>query len=85
MDLENKNQDFLFETKKECEMRQDLKDEYDVQRNLNLLKSTILGKSFNEVENENKFINHNESDIEEDEKEKEEDNNKNNDNNNDTY
>ena len=33
-----------------------------------------MGKSDNEIENENKLINHNESDIEEDEKESNEDN-----------
>ena len=90
MDLQNGNQEFLLETRKECEIREDLKNEYDLQRALNLLKSSIMGKSDNEVENENKLINHNESDIEEDEKENEENNNENkNENNNkdndDTY
>ena len=75
MDLQHVNEEYLFETKKESEMKQNLQDEYDHQRNLNLLNSIILGKSDNEVENENKLINHNKSDIEEDEKEDDNDNN----------
>ena len=75
MDLQHINEEYLFETKKESEMKQNLQDEYDHQRNLNLLNSIILGKSDNEVENENKLINHNKSDIEEDEKEDDNDNN----------
>ena len=79
INLENMNEEFLFDTNKEiC----DLKNKYDYQRNLNLLNSIILGKSDNEVENENKLINNNESDIEEDEKDNEEDNNDNNNSNN---
>ena len=62
--LEKKN-DFIFETQKENEIRQNLKDEYDHQRNLILLNSIIMGKSDNDVENENELINHIESDIEE--------------------
>ena len=75
MDLQHVNEEYLFETKKESEMKQNLQDEYDHQRNLILLNSIILGKSDNEVENENKLINHNKSDIEEDEKEDDNDNN----------
>ena len=75
MDLQHINEEYLFETKKESEMKQNLQDEYDHQRNLNLLNSIILGKSDNEVENENKLINHNKSDIEEEEKEDDNDNN----------
>ena len=75
IDLGNVNEEYLFQSKKENEIKQNLQDEYDHQRNLNLLNSIILGKSDNEVENENKLINHNKSDIEEDEKENDEDNN----------
>jgi len=74
MNLEKINE-ILFETKKENEIKQNLKDEYDHQRYLNLLNSLIIGKDDNDVENENKLINHNESDIEEDDKDNEEDNN----------
>ena len=69
IDLSNEENYFFLESKKEDE----LKEEYDHQRNLNMLNSTLMGKSENEVENENKLINHNISDIEEDEKETEED------------
>ena len=58
---------------KKSKKEDELKEEYDHQRNLNMLNSTLMGKSENEVENENKLINHNISDIEEDEKETEED------------
>ena len=75
INLENINEEFFFETKKEDEIKQNLKDEYDHQRQLNLLSSFMAGKPDNEVENENKLINHNESDIEEDEKDNEDDNN----------
>ena len=71
--LYNKNNDFFLETKKENEMRKELEEEYDHQRYLNLLSSTIKGKSENEIETENKLINHNVSDIDEDDKENEED------------
>ena len=64
INLEKINE-FIFETQKENEIRQNLKDEYDQHRNLNLLNSIIMGKSDNDVENENELINHNESDIEE--------------------
>ena len=74
MNLEKINE-ILFETKKENEIKQNLKDEYDHQRYLNLLNSLIIGKDDNDVENENKLINHNESNIEEDDKDNEEDNN----------
>ena len=73
LNLENMNEEFLFETNKKIEMKQNSKDEYDLQRNMNLLNSLIVGKDDNEVENENKLINYNESDIEENEKENEED------------
>ena len=69
IDLCNGENYFFLETKKEDE----LKEQYDFHRNLNLLNSTFMGKSENEIENENKLINHNVSDIEEDEKETEED------------
>ena len=74
INLDNQNQEVFFDTNKEIEKRQKLRDEYDYQRNMSLMKSIIIGKSDNEVENENKLINHNESEIEEDEKENEEDN-----------
>ena len=65
---------FFLETKKEDELKQELKEEYDQQRNMNLLNSILMGKSENEIEKENKLINHNVSDVEEeDEKENEED------------
>ena len=54
-------------------MNQELKEEYDYLRNLNMLNSTMKGKSENEIEMENKLINHNISDIEENDKESEED------------
>ena len=54
-------------------MRQEFEEEYDQQRNLILLSSTLKGKSENEIETENKLINHNISDIEENDKENEED------------
>ena len=73
IELYNKNNDFFLETKKENEMRKELEEEYDHQRYLNLLSSTIKGKSENEIETENKLINHNVSDIDEDDKENEED------------
>jgi hypothetical protein len=69
IDLCNGENYFFLETKKEDE----LKEQYDFHRNLNLLNSTFMGKSENEIENENKLINNNVSDIEEDEKETEED------------
>ena len=64
---------FFLKQKKENEMRKELEEEYDHQRYLNLLSSTIKGKSENEIETENKLINHNVSDIDEDDKENEED------------
>ena len=67
-------EDVMLMTRKENEMKKVLRDEYNSQRVMNLLNSFILGKSDNEIENENKLINHNESDIEEDEKESNEDN-----------
>ena len=73
IELYNKNNDFFLETKKENEMRKELEEEYDHQRYLNLLSSTIKGKSENEIETENKLINHNVSDIDEDDKENKED------------
>ena len=72
IDLGNYENNFFLETKKENDIKQELKEEYDHQRNLNLLNSLIIGKSENEIENENKLINHNVSDVEE-EKENEED------------
>ena len=75
LNLEHNNKEYFFESKKESQMQQNLKDEYDYQRNLSLLNSIMIGKSDMEVEVENKLINHNESDIEEDEKENDEDNN----------
>ena len=66
INLDNhKNEEFLIETQKEIEMIQNLKEEYDHHRNMNLLNSFIIGKSDKEVENENKLLNSNESDIEE--------------------
>ena len=74
IDLSNRENYFFLETKKEDELKQELKEEYDQQRNLNLLKSFLIGKSENEIEKENKLINHNVSDVEEeDDKENEED------------
>ena len=75
INLEHNNKEYFFESKKESQIQQNLKDEYDYQRNLSLLNSIMIGKSDMEVEVENKLINHNESDIEEDEKENDEDNN----------
>ena len=72
--LDNREADILLMTRKENEKNKDLRDEYNHHRHMNLLNSIILGKSDNEIENENKLINHNESDIEEDEKESNEDN-----------
>ena len=72
IDLGNYENNFFLETKKENDIKQELQEEYDHQRNLNLLNSLITGKSENEIENENKLINHNVSDVEE-EKENEED------------
>ena len=80
IDLSNENNYFFLETRKEDQMNQELKEEYDYLRNLNMLNSTMKGKSENEIEMENKLINHNISDIEENDKESEEDigdNNKN--------
>ena len=71
INLENLNEEIFFETKKEDEMKQNLKDEYDRHRCMNLLNSFMIGKPDNEVEDENKLINHNESDIEDDEKDNE--------------
>ena len=74
IELNNEQNYFFLETKKENEMTQELKEEYDHQRNLNLLNSIIIGKTENEIENENKLMDHNISDIEEeDDKENEED------------
>ena len=78
INLYNNENNFFLETKKENEIKQKSKEEYDHQRNLNLLNSIIMGKSENEIENENKLINHNISDIEEDDKENDEENNGNN-------
>ena len=80
IDLSNENNYFFLETRKEDQMNQELKEEYDYLRNLNMLNSTMKGKSENEIEIENKLMNHNISDIEENDKESEEDigdNNKN--------
>ena len=74
INLYNREEDVMLMTRKENEMKKVLRDEYNSQRVMNLLNSFILGKSDNEIENENKLINHNESDIEEDEKEHNEDN-----------
>lgn len=74
INLDNREEDVMLMTRKENEKKKDLRDEYNSQRVLNLLNSIIMGKSDNEIENENKLINHNESDIEEDEKESNEDN-----------
>ena len=82
IDLSNQGNYFFLETKKEDKMNQELKEEYDYQRNLNILNSTIKGKSENEIEIENKLMNLNVSDIKEDDKENEEDNGDNNSNNN---
>jgi len=73
INLDNREEDILLMTRKENEKKKDLRDEYNSQRVMNLLNSIIMGKSDNEIENENKLINHNESDIEEDEKENNED------------
>ena len=73
IDLSNENNYFFLETRKEDQMNQELKEEYDYLRNLNMLNSTMKGKSENEIEMENKLINHNISDIEENDKESEED------------
>ena len=73
IDLSNENNYFFLETRKEDQMNQELKEEYDYLRNLNMLNSTMKGKSENEIETENKLINHNISDIEENDKESEED------------
>ena len=73
IDLSNDEINFLLETQKENMIKQELKEEYDFQRNLNLFNSIILGKNENEVEDENKLINHNISDIEEDDKENDND------------
>ena len=54
-------------------MNQEIKEEYDHQRSLSLLKSHILGKPENEIENENYLINQNISDIEENDGQNEED------------
>ena len=72
-ELELKENIFFLETKKEDEIRQEFEEEYDKQRTLILLSSTLKGKSENEVEAENKLINHNISDIEENDNENEED------------
>lgn len=72
--LDNREEDIMLMTRKENEEKQNLRDEYNHHRHMNLLYSIALGKSDNEIENENKLINHNESDIEEDEKENNEDN-----------
>ena len=80
IDLSNQGNYFFLETKKEDKMNQELKEEYDYQRNLNILNSTIKGKSENEIEIENKLMNLNVSDIKEDDKENEEDNGDNNNN-----
>ena len=73
IDLSNENNYFFLETRKEDQMNQELKEEYDYLRNLNMLNSTMKGKSENEIEIENKLMNHNVSDIEENDKESEED------------
>ena len=73
IDLSNDEINFLLETQKENMIKQELKEEYDFQRNLNLFNSIILGKNENESEDENKLINHNISDIEEDDKENDND------------
>ena len=73
IDLSNENNYFFLETRKEDQMNQELKEEYDYLRNLNMLNSTMKGKSENEIEIENKLMNHNVSDIEEEDKESEED------------
>ena len=65
IDLSNKDNTFFIETKKENEIKQEFKEEYDIQRNLNLLNSVLSGINENEIENENRLINHNISDIEE--------------------
>ena len=75
INLENMDEELFLKTKKIDENRQNLKDEYDHQRNMNLMKSIIMGKSDNEIENENKLINHNESGIEEEENDDENDTN----------
>ena len=82
IDLSNENNYFFLETRKEDQMNQELKEEYDYLRNLNMLNSTMKGKSENEIEIENKLMNHNISDIEENDKESEEDIGDNNNNNN---
>ena len=73
IDLSNSDYTFLLETKKENELNQEIKEEYDHQRSLSLLKSHILGKPENEIENENYLINQNISDIEENDGQNEED------------
>ena len=73
LELYNKENIFFLETKKENEIREELEAEYDQQRNLVLLSSTLKGKPDNEIEKENKLINHNISDIDETDKENEED------------
>ena len=75
INLENMDEELFLKTKKIDENRQNLKDEYDHQRNMNLMKSIIMGKSDNEIENENKLINHNESGIEEEENDDDNDTN----------
>ena len=82
IDLSNENNYFFLETRKEDQMNQELKEEYDYLRNLNMLNSTMKGKSENEIEIENKLMNHNVSDIEEEDKESEEDIGDNNNNKN---
>ena len=82
IDLSNENNYFFLETRKEDQMNQELKEEYDYLRNLNMLNSTMKGKSENEIEIENKLMNHNVSDIEENDKESEEDIGDNNNNKN---
>ena len=82
IDLSNENNYFFLETRKEDQMNQELKEEYDYLRNLNMLNSTMKGKSENEIEMENKLMNHNISDIEENDKESEEDIGDNNNNKN---